>query len=300
MLLMRELEAPWTHFFGSNLDPLVGTYKYGIDGGLLTTQYQEAKGSERYGNSPADGANGFGGFTLETLVEKPQALFFDSVQIMDERFTRVVDEWPGEPTRSPTWDAAYQAFKRGEQLALPYFDAVVTDPRKLAALTSAYRSFAAGTTPAAELPDLSDIFPDDPQTRAEVGLETEPDATPAEALVQACGACHNDALDQSLSRARFNVGLSRMNRAELDVAVDRLGRSPQDPGAMPPKDTRQLTPAARARLVDYLQNGSFPEEDLAFLDHAATRGMTGGEQPPRGSRPPSKASAGDYEGGRAP
>jgi len=47
-------------------------------------------------------------------------------------------------------------------------------------------------------------------------------------------------LDQSLSRALFNIDLSRMDRAELDLAVARIRAEPGTPGAMPPAGRRQL------------------------------------------------------------
>lgn len=289
-LLMRELEAPWTHFFGPTTGNAPGFYENGIDGGIFTTQYQEAKGDERYANSIVEGVfSRQSGSVLENIVEKPQVLFFDANVISSELHATDRQHVEGAPRRSAVWDAAYAAFKRGEQLALPYFAPIVADPEKLAAATSAYRRYAEGEIGADELPDLSDVFPDDPQTRAEIGLSVEPDATPAEALVQACGSCHNDVLDQSLSRARFNVGLSRLAREELDIAVERLNLSAGSPGVMPPGEARQLTPEVRDRLVEYLRRGEFSEADLTFLDHAATRGMAGGGQPwPNRARPNSE------------
>jgi hypothetical protein len=180
--------------------------------------------------------------------------------------------------RSPTWDRAYEGFKLGEHLALPYYDPNPTDPGKLAALTTAYRSYLAGSTTAAELPDLADIFPDDPHVRAEIGLQTEPDATPAETLIQACCPCHNDVLDQSISRAKFNVALSRLDPSELASAADRIGRAGAVAGAMPPPDARQLDPAMRQRLIDYLGAADFSKADLAMLAHAAEAGMAGDAQ----------------------
>jgi cytochrome c553 len=286
-LLMRELEAPWTHFFNPSADAALDTYAPGIDGGLFTAQYQDAKGNEPYGNAIVGAPFPLpSGFVLETLVDKPQALFFDSAVISSELHGVFGSPVQDPAKRSATWDASYAAFKRGEQLPLPYFAPVVTDPEKLAALTSAYRRYAEGAMGADELPDLADVFPDDAQTRAEIGLQVEPEATPAEALVQACGACHNDVLDQSISRARFNVGVSHLSREELDVALERLNLSANSPGVMPPREARQLTPAVKKRLVEYLRRGEFPEADIAFLDHAATRGMSGGGQPwPPGALP---------------
>jgi mono/diheme cytochrome c family protein len=140
------------------------------------------------------------------------------------------------------------------------------------------------TTPLAsatwdELPDLADIFPDDPLTRAKIGLQNEPGATPAQALVQVCGSCHNDVLDQTISRARFNIDLWRMARAELDSAIDRLQRATHHVGAMPPPETRQLDSAALAALIDYLRQDRRSPEDDAFLQHAAISGMKGGAEP---------------------
>jgi cytochrome c553 len=279
-LLMRELEAPWTHFFAPNTETAQDTYAPGIDGGLFTTQYQDAKGNEPYGNAIVGAPLPLpSGFVLETLVDKPQALFFDSEVISSELHGAFGSPVQDPARRSATWDAAYAAFKRGEQLPLPYFAPVVTDLEKLAAVTSAYRRYTEGALGADELPDLADVFPDDAQTRAEIGLQVESEATAAEALVQACGACHNDVLDQSISRARFNVGVSRLSRQELDVALERLNLSADSAGVMPPREARQLTPTVKKRLVEYLRRGEFPEADVAFLDHAATHGMTGGAQP---------------------
>jgi hypothetical protein len=109
--------------------------------------------------------------------------------------------------------------------------------------------------------------------RAEIGLQVEPNATPAEALIQACCPCHNDVLDQTLSRARFNVALSRMSRAELDLAIERIQQPLDATGVMPPPESRQLTDAVRARLVSYLQQGARPSEDDMLLDQAAVLGM---------------------------
>jgi hypothetical protein len=52
-----------------------------------------------------------------------------------------------------------------------------------------------------------------------LGSQTEPDATPSEAPVQICGSCHNDVLDQTISRARFNIDLKRIRRDELDLVT---------------------------------------------------------------------------------
>jgi cytochrome c553 len=276
MLLMREISGPWTHFF----EPLQATISDpplpGVSGSDLTHDYELAKGEEPYGGVTVTLVTASSPEDLEIRVGEAQPLVFDSGLIENELFPYGPNGYPAQALPSPTWQAAWEAFKRGEQLALPHADARPTDPQKQARLTEAYARYRAGALSADELPDLSDIFPDDPHTRAQLGLQTEPDATPPDALIQACGSCHNDVLDQTLSRARFNIAIARMDRAELDTAIDRIGRDRSAPGVMPPPDARQLDQDVRTQLLDYLRRSAWPNDDIARLDHAARLGMAGG------------------------
>jgi hypothetical protein len=273
VLLMRELESPWTHFFFPSgiTDPLPGT-----GGSDLMEDFLAAKGDEIYGGYDLSTIASITPFLLQSQVGVTQPLFFDASAILDERYPRTKDGYSTEEHPSPTWEKAYEAFKRGEQLAVPYFDQRATDPDKQKALTDAYRRFRDGEIDANDLPDLADIYPDDPMLRARIGLQTEPDASPEEALIQACGSCHNDVLDQSLSRARFNIDVSRMDRAELDLAIDRIQRDRDEPGAMPPPEFRQLDSAALERLVDFLGEDHDSRDPDPRLEQAARLGMAGG------------------------
>jgi mono/diheme cytochrome c family protein len=244
----------------------------------LTRDYLSAKGNEPYAGIPTAFLRATAGFTLENFVGRSQPLLFDSVQISNERWHFVDGAYLPEPTRSPTWDQAYAAFQRGEQLALPHYDPRPTDAHKQALLTAAYQRYSSGEISADALPDLADIFPDDPERRAEIGLQTSPAASTAEILVQACGSCHNDVLDQTISRARFNIDLQRMDRAELEIAIQRLNAPAGAPGRMPPPESRQLDPAAQQRLIAYLQQSARSATDDALLERAATLGMAGGRQ----------------------
>jgi hypothetical protein len=257
LLLMRELRGPWTHFFSTREDPAVRAY-------------QAAKGNEIYAGVPSSAMAHTAGFSLQARVDVAQPLEFPSPDIEEELASH--DPTQG-PRRSATWDKAYQAFKRGEQLPMPYFEPVVTDPQKQAKLLEAYQRYRAGQLPAEQLPDLADVFPDDPQVRAEIGLVTEPGATPVDALIQACGPCHNDKLDQSISRARFNIALGRISRAERELAIARLELPAGSEGVMPPPETRQLDAAARTRLIAYLRQDARPEADDALLNQAGRQGM---------------------------
>jgi hypothetical protein len=216
------------------------------------------------------------GVQLQLVVDTNQPLYFEGSKITGERWPWREGGYSSQPERSATWDAAFAAFKRGEQLPLPFYGARATDPDKQASLTQAIQRYRAGELDAAEFPDLSDIFPDDPQLRAEIGLQTEPAASPAQTLIQACGSCHNDVLDQSISRARFNVALGRMSRAELDLAVSRMLLERDDAAVMPPPGRRQIAPEKVQELVGYLESSERSADDAELLEHAAQAGMAGG------------------------
>jgi mono/diheme cytochrome c family protein len=285
-LLMRELDGPWTHFFaaqeGDAIYPAPAAGFRDIpepDGADLLGDYLSAKGDESYAGVPTAVLRNTIGFTLENFVTIPQPLVFDGSEIMNERWPWTeADGYAKTPVRSPMWDAAFDAFKRGDQLALPFYAPRVADPDKQAKLTDAYRRYSSGELDADALPDLADIFPDDAQTRAEIGLQSTPDATPAEALVQACGTCHSDVLDQTVSRARFNIAVSRLGRPELDEAIARLKLPRGAAGSMPPPGRRQLDPAAIAPLIAFLKASQHPDRDDAFLEHAAEVGMAAARQ----------------------
>lgn len=275
-LLIRELNGTWPHFFAP--DPVGAAPNVGPDddGRDLVQDFLRAKGDEPYGNIPVDMFRQTSGLMLQQIAGDAQPLVFRADIIEEERWPSGPDGYAPTPVRSPTWDRAYEAFKRGEQLALPHYSIRPTDPAKQARLTEAYRRFRAGELPAEELPDLADIFPDDPKLRAEIGLTTEPGASGPELLIQACGPCHNDVLDQTISRARFNIALSRMDRAALERAIDRISLAPSAQGVMPPPDARQLDGEARNRLLSYLRAEQRPAEDDALLERAAELGMAGG------------------------
>ncbi len=281
LILMREFDGPWTHYFGPDVDTSSDFPE--ATGSDLTRDYFRARGDEPYAAMPKSLLRSTIGLTLENVVLFSQPLVFDGVAIMNERWpwTKPSPMHPTgyepEPRKSATWYAGYEAFKRGEQLALPFYAPRATDPDKQARLTAAYQSYLKGDTTADSLPDLSDIFPDDPETRAEIGLQTEPGATPAQALVQACGTCHNDVLDQTISRARFNVAVGRLPQLELAAAIERLNTPRDAPGTMPPPGRRQLDEDGRARLIDYLKRNVRTSDDDALLEHAARLGMV----PPR-------------------
>jgi cytochrome c553 len=285
ILLMRELKSPWTHWFDAIPTSDVGERLPGARGSDLMADYIQAKEHELYGNATVDSMPSVAALVLASIVAQEQPLLFDSRAIEDERWPYTPDGYPSQPQPTPTWREAYEAFKRGEQLPIPHYTERVTDPDKQARLTQAYTSYRAGQLEPKDLPNFADIFPDDPMLRAEIGFQTEPNATPAEALIQACGSCHNDVLDQSLSRARFNIDLARLDAAELEVAIERLRRPRDAQGAMPPPDARQLDEGARERLIAHLEEFAKSRVVDPVLQRAAKIGMTGGGTPYRSPLP---------------
>jgi hypothetical protein len=157
------------------------------------------------------------------------------------------------PGESPTWREGYERARRGEAITFPYHDVKVTDASKLAHMTEVYQAYRRGEIEQAQLPDISDVFPDDPLQLAEMGFMTEPGMSGEAVLLQACSLCHNERLDQSVSRARFRADLTGVSRAERDLAIARLRLPEDDPHAMPPPRLRTLTQEARQRAIEALQ-----------------------------------------------
>jgi hypothetical protein len=183
-------------------------------------------------------------------LQPEQPLLFPSVAIGHEtgELASVRTHSP-----SPTWRMLYEAFRAGNAPAPPYEFDRATDTEKLLARSAQYQAFLSGALPKDQLPDLSDVFPDDPQRQAEIGLAAEPDASAQDVLRQVCTECHNQTLDPTLSRARFDADLSRIDTAEIATALQRIELPEGDPARMPPSGARRLDSGARERLSLYLR-----------------------------------------------
>lgn len=250
-LLMQELNTPWTHWF----------WKQSKGGKALLDDYFAAKGDETLAGMSAERIEAADPNMITTLViaQAPDLpVSFDSQRIEGEVMASAAAEGGEQPVdnsipgQSMTWLAAYERAKRGEQIALPYYNVKVSDAEKLERATAAYRAFSRGELQADELPDLRDIFPDDPVRLAELGAMTEPGLDGREVLMQACAQCHNPRLDPELSRARFRADLDGMSREEKDLAIARLQLPPDNPLAMPPARLRVLSEEARERAIRVL------------------------------------------------
>ena len=252
LLRMQEFEPPWNHWF----------FHLAASGRAVLEDYYAAKGDEVFAGLPADAIEtsepGLLSSALFFVGSGTQPNPFVSAQIEKEVMASAAALGGNQPNdntvpgRSEVWNAIYERAKRGEAISVPYHDVKVTDASKLAGATQAYVDYRQGRLDRKDLPDLRDVHPDDPMLRAEIGLDTEPGLDANEVLAQACSQCHNDRLNQTLSRARFNPKLSKLARAEKNQAIARLMLPPDDPAVMPPVFARQLTDEARARLIELL------------------------------------------------
>ncbi|HEX9102482.1 MAG TPA: c-type cytochrome [Polyangia bacterium] len=253
MLRMQERRAPWTHWFRNNANEPGGV--------TLVQDFQAAHGqSEDYAGIPASllDTPRSDPLVLEALVDNdsvsPQPNEFATAKIEQQ----VRQSNPAEPQsnmpmgQSATWQQIYDVAAGGSAIPVPYHDVKVTDPSKLASLSAAYRSFVDGTLPARALPDLRDVLLDG--ALADMGLRPRAGADGQAILQQMCQRCHNSTLDQSISRANFNVeSLATMSRGQKDQAIARLTAPASSPTLMPPARFGSLSQQELQTAVDFLR-----------------------------------------------
>jgi hypothetical protein len=238
ILRMQELQRPWQHWI----------YNDALDVALLRGDFHAAHGTqEDYGGIPAGAIDAGDVQHLEALVEN------NGFQAQPNEFMGVAIA--AELTASgasATWQSLYQGSKSGRFVPVPYFSPMATDPVKVQALVKQYTSVMAGTLPPNQMGDLSDVFPDAAQRamthRPALGLNGR------QILVQACQQCHNSRLDQTISRASFNVEtLDTLSRLEKNEAIRRINTPKDACEHMPPNRFRELDAAEIALVQAELQ-----------------------------------------------
>lgn len=252
ILRMQEFEPPWNHWFFNITD----------GGHSLVEDYLRAKGDEPFGGVAGQDAYqsnpGLLSSALYFLGSGTQPNAFVSAEIEREVRESAAALGGNQPTdnsvpgESATWNAIYATAKRGDAISVPYHDVKVTDQAKLETMIQAYTDFREGRLAREELPDIRDVYPDDPMLLANMGFTTEPGLKGQDLLRQACAQCHNDRLDQTLSRARFNVNLEGVDSDERELAAARIMLAQDDPSVMPPVRFRSLSDEAKDDLIDYL------------------------------------------------
>lgn len=257
-LRMQELNNPWTHFFRNNRQ----------GGAILLNTFFAARGTnEAYAGIPAQLIDASDPALLEDLVRGNgfgnQPNRFNSRQIQAQ-----VNQTPGQPANnavpgtSTEWQRIYNGTVTGQFIAAPYHDVLVTDPVQLQTATNAYQSFLSGTLAASALPDIRNIFLE--SALPNIGFRVMAGLDGQQIITQACTQCHNSQLDQTISRARFNVDLNAMSDtqgglltgaardAEIGLAIARLALPPEDIRKMPPELFKTLLPSEVAAATSYL------------------------------------------------
>jgi len=227
-LRMQELQNPWGHFFRNNR----------ANGQVMLADYATAHTTaETFAGIPGAAITNSDPAQLEGLVENQgfqrQPNEFITNNILDKG-------------ASAAWLTLYNNARTGLDIPPPYHENRVTDPTKLAAAATAYSQVLSGAKPASMLPDIRDVFLD--SALSDLSFQPAADLVAAgngrAVLVQMCQQCHNPTLDQTLSRAKFDVTkLDTMDPAEKAKAIARLNLPADVFRKMPPPRFRQLSPA---------------------------------------------------------
>lgn len=249
LLRMQELENTWTHWL----------FSHSQGGQTLTLDFMAAHGGEHFAGLPPDFLEGSRPSHLAELVRARgpfvQPNMFNSGRIEIE-VKDVARDQPADNSvagESETWRKVFEVAQRGEAIPVPYYNVKVTDAAKLDAMTTAYNAYRDGTLPAAQLPDIRDVFPDDLNRLVDMGFVVDDELRGQALLTAACALCHNNRLDQSFSRARFSSDLASLTRGQKDLAIKRLQLPSSQPGSMPPARIHSLTDSTRTRLINLLR-----------------------------------------------
>jgi hypothetical protein len=216
-LRMQEIEPPWNHWL----------YRYTKGGFALAQDYMAAKGDEDFVGIPSGSLMISNPGLLSSTVRQSGSTAQPNEFVSEDIEREVVESAATKgglqpydnsiPGDSDTWDAIYARAKRGDAIPVPYHDVKVTDPAKLEAMTQAYVDYREGRLAREDLPDIREVYPDDPELLARMGFTTEPGLDGKGVLLQACAQCHNGRRRHGAARlgprARPRSGRTARSRA---------------------------------------------------------------------------------------
>lgn len=263
LLRMQEFEFPWMHWFPAG-DPMPGRTPSEI---VLQEYMAEMHGHEQeYAGvtlrellvptsltSGETGAQSLNNFILSYWGARggvPAPLVRTTGQ--DFAFPTAIVQTEERAGKRDFWNAAFAQVASGQRLPIPYYKDDPSDPEKRAAAVDSYLAVTTKGAAAETLLSPSDIL----STEAQRAMShvPGPDETPQELLQHFCGRCHNSRLDQTLSRARFNVDrIESLTAEQKQNAVSRLKQAPGSALLMPPRRFATLPDEALQRLVQFLQ-----------------------------------------------
>ncbi|MCB0420978.1 MAG: hypothetical protein KDD61_08280, partial [Bdellovibrionales bacterium] len=258
-LIMAEMEFPWTHWFDKGTDC----------GQSLLEDFNKAHiGESFYAGTALSKFSTLEAFTLDSFIaangfsgRSNGNNYFDSLQIEIE-----VNTTAGQPqtninqSHSDTWTAEYN--RRNALLALdvfggtgfPYRDCKQSDPLKIDHFSQKLIQFNKGQIAIDQLPPLNEVNLSSEQALRERGLMAPTGLTGPALLKRACLACHNNHLDQTISRANFNAqNLAKNTKDQINNAIYRLRMVKSDLWLMPPKHYLDLSEEEVLTLINYLK-----------------------------------------------
>ncbi|HUJ60375.1 MAG TPA: hypothetical protein VLX92_17860 [Kofleriaceae bacterium] len=236
ILRMQELQNPWGHWF----------YPERPQTATLVNDFMAAHGNESYAGIPAALVTPSRPFVLMQLVQNNG--FSTQPNVYN---TLTIENEIAASGQSATWNALYAASVAGTAIPTPYYATPATDETIVQADIAAYNQVMAGTLPPDQLPDFSQAYP----AAALPFMSVQPAAglDGQGILVHMCRMCHNPTLDQTISRANFDIDhLATMSRAEKDLAIQRLQLPDGDVHQMPPVRFHELSQAERDLAIGVL------------------------------------------------
>ena len=267
ILRMQEFVEGWTHWY----------YPNRAQNREAMQQFVDTHQGESYGGIPAEFLtqqmlleNGEGsavplGFEQVIRNEgfEPQPNEFLSQQIISERenagctcFNCPVPP-PVDATNScsPTWDALFANTVAGDAIAVPYFDGHIADQTKLDTAAQAYRDTMGGVMDPDLMPDIRDVLLDDGAPY--MSFAPAPGLDARGIMAHMCQHCHNSSLDQSITRANFNVeDLDSVPQMIKNEAIRRLQLPVDDIDRMPPQRFHTLSQAEIDLIIAELEGVS--------------------------------------------
>ncbi len=235
ILRMQELRMPWNHWFASNSMPPPNS----PEANFRATHVNEAYAGITSGRFSSPGE-------LEMFLSSRGYDFqpnqYDSGTINAEL---------AQSGSSPTWQALYDRAVGGLAIPPPYVGIDQTDPEKITPMITAYQQVATGALARELLPDIRDTLLE--SALPAMSIRPKPTLDGRGILVHICSRCHNSRLDQTQTRARFNVDtLDTLSRAEKDLAIARLQLDDDNPRKMPPVRFHVLSPSERDLVTQAL------------------------------------------------
>ena len=235
ILRMQELANPWAHWF----------YPERPETLAIIQDFMAAHGSEAYAGIPMPLVMPSRPANLTNLATNngfgTQPNVYDTTQIRNEL---------AASGSSSTWAMLYANAVAGTAIPVPYY-ANTSDPTKMSAAIAAYQQTVAGTLPRDQMPDITDTFLD--AALPDMSVRPAPGLDGRGILTHMCRTCHNSSLDQTLTRAQFDIDtLGQMSRAEKDLAIERLMMPEADAHHMPPVRFHELSDAERDLAIQEL------------------------------------------------